>query len=412
MSSQPAERNALQEAEENFRILAALTSDFVYVVHVEKGGQRFRNVWLSESFERVFGRKLQEVRRIHWRQFVHPDDQYLILERISLLLAGRVFRGEARIFDHEGNVRWLADHARPLLDPQSGEVFKVIGVLKDVTERKLAEQRRIDIEARAVSARNLESLGALAAGIAHDFNNILVGILGHTDLAFEHLPPGDPAGGHLEEIGRAAQHAADLAQQLLDYSGSARFKSKELDLSGLVAEMSRLLEVSVKKRAAIAFSLAPGLARIEADPTQLRQVLMNLVINAADAVAEGSGRIIVRTGQVDSLAAPIFSPDESFLAEGGPGVFIEVEDNGCGMDDNTRRHLFEPFYTTKVTGRGLGMATVLGIVRGHHGAIEVETRLGQGSRLRVLLPVRLGRPAPLEEAAAKPAELACRGLPC
>lgn len=405
MSSQAAERNALQEAEENFRILAALTSDFVYVVHVEKGGQRFRNVWLSESFERVFGRKLQEVRRIHWRQFVHPDDQYLILERISLLLAGRVFRGEARIFDLDGNVRWLADHARPLLDSETGEVVKVIGVLKDVTDRKVAEQRRLEIEARSVSARNLESLGALAAGIAHDFNNILVGILGHTDLAFEHLPPGDPAGGHLEEIGRAAQHAADLAQQLLDYSGSARFKTKELDLSGLVAEMSRLLEVSVKKRAAIAFSLATGLSRIEADPTQLRQVLMNLVINAADAVAEGSGRIVVRTGQVESLAPSPLSHGESFLAEGGSGVFIEVEDNGCGMDDNTRRHLFEPFYTTKLTGRGLGMATVLGIVRGHHGAIEVETRLGQGSRLRVLFPVRAGRLA----LAAEPAELACEG---
>lgn len=390
MSQHEAERQDLQEAEERFRILAELTSDFVYLVHIEEGGRGFRNVWLSESFEKVFGRKLEELRGMHWRRFVHPDDQYIILERVAVLLAGKAFRGEARILDSAGRVRWLADHARPLLDPHTGKVVKVLGVLKDVTERKVAEQLRIETESRALAAQNLESLGALAAGIAHDFNNILVGILGHTDLAFEHLPPGDPAGSHLEEIGRAAQHAADLAQQLLDYSGTARFKSKELDLSGLVGEMSRLLEVSVKKKAAIAFALASGLPQIEADPTQLRQVLMNLVINAADAVAEGSGRIVVRTGTVPELgASPGPAHDQSFLTESGPGVFLEVEDNGCGMDEQTRRHLFEPFYTTKVKGRGLGMATVLGIVRGHHGAIDVDTRLGQGSRLRVLFPVRV-----------------------
>lgn len=387
MSFEEVESKALQEAEERFRILAELTSDFVYLVHVEQEGRRFRNLWLNESFEKVFGRSQAELRRIHWREFVHPDDQYLILERIAVLLAGQTFRGEARVRGRDGHYRWLADHARPLLDPATGRVEKVIGVLKDVTDRKLAERQRLDLEVTTQAAQKLESLGSLAAGIAHDFNNILVGILGHTDLAFEYLPPGDPAAVHLEEIGRAAQHAADLAQQLLDYSGSARFKTKELDLSSLVAEMSRLLEVSVKKRAAIQFSLTSGLPRFEADPTQLRQVLMNLVINAADAVAEGSGRIVVRTGEVQDLGAERHS--ESFLTEAhGSGVFLEVEDNGCGMDEATRQHLFEPFYTTKVTGRGLGMATVLGIVRGHHGAIDIETAPGEGSRLRILFPVR------------------------
>lgn len=387
MSFEEVESKALQEAEERFRILAELTSDFVYLVHVEEQGRRFRNIWLNESFEKVFGRSQAELRRIHWREFVHPDDQYLILERIAVLLEGQSFRGEARVRGRDGHYRWLADHARPLLDPVTGRVEKVIGVLKDVTDRKLAERQRLDLEITTQAAQKLESLGSLAAGIAHDFNNILVGILGHTDLAFEYLPPGDPAAVHVEEIGRAAQHAADLAQQLLDYSGSARFKTKELDLSSLVAEMSRLLEVSVKKRASIQFSLASGLPRFEADPTQLRQVLMNLVINAADAVAEGSGRIVVRTGEVKDLGAERHS--ESFLTETlGPGVFLEVEDNGCGMDEATRQQLFEPFYTTKVTGRGLGMATVLGIVRGHHGAIDIETAPGEGSRLRILFPVR------------------------
>jgi len=391
MSLKDAEPHALQEAEERFRILADLTSDFAYIVHVDADRRHFQNVWLSESFERVFGRKMEDQRRIHWREFVHPDDQYIIVERIGVLLSGQPFRGEARIHDREGNVRWLADQARPIVDPQTGKVVQVIGVLKDVTDRKVAEQQRRDLEARTLSAQKLESLGSLAAGIAHDFNNILIGILGHTDLAFDYLAPGEPAAVHLEEIGKAAQHAADLAQQLLDYSGSARFKSDELDVSSLVGEMSRLLEVSVKKRASIGFSLDSGLPRIEADPTQLRQVLMNLVVNAADAVAEGSGRITVRTGKVENLAAERHG--ESFLVdpESG-GVFLEVQDNGCGMDEETRKLLFEPFYTTKVAGRGLGMATVLGIVRGHHGAIDIETSPGEGSRLRIFFPLRSRNP--------------------
>jgi two-component system cell cycle sensor histidine kinase/response regulator CckA len=508
MSEQGVRQLQWSGNDDRLRLLCELTSDFVYAVDIDDQG-RWRSEWLSESFQRVFGLELDEMRRLGWRHVIHPDDHALAARRMETLLAGQVFEGELRVFDRHRAIRWLADRAQPVIDPASGRVRQILGVTQDVTERhraarslreseekyrqlvefsplpilvhcehrivflnreaalvlggddpaefierplwdglhpddwpsterrvadiyskrraalpgevrflrpdgshldvqlvtstvdylgkpaaqvvfrditeqtRLSQERR-ELETRTLHAQKLESLGALAAGIAHDFNNILVGVLGHTDLALEFLAPGDPVAGHLDEIGRGAQHAADLAQQLLDYSGTARYKTGALDLSALIAEMSRLLEVSVKKRAAIAFALTPGLPPIEADPTQLKQVLMNLVVNAADALADGGGHIAVRTGQLDAPRPEQFT--ESFLAPEMAGTYLEVQDNGCGMDPATVARIFDPFYTTKRTGRGLGMATVLGIVRGHQGAVDVRSVPGEGTTIRVVFP--------------------------
>jgi two-component system, cell cycle sensor histidine kinase and response regulator CckA len=257
---------------------------------------------------------------------------------------------------------------------------------RDLTERNRVEEERRQLEAQVQHAQKLESLGLLAGGIAHDFNNILMGVLGNASLALTILPPESPAYPCVTQLETAALRAAELAKQMLAYSGKGRFVVERLDLARLVGEMTHLLEVSISKKALLIRHLEPGSAVVRGDATQLRQVVMNLITNASDALGETQGVITIRTGVVDVDAAYLASTyidDE--LAEGRYAV-LEVSDTGCGMDAATQVRMFDPFFSTKRTGRGLGMAAVLGIVRGHGGALKVYSEPGHGTAMRVLLP--------------------------
>ncbi len=267
----------------------------------------------------------------------------------------------------------------------------VVGVgFFEVTHRRTLERERLEIVQRMQHAQKLESLGVLAGGIAHDFNNLLAGIMGNTSLALLEMSPTARARPLLERAEATARIASELTRQMLAYSGRGRFVIEPIDLSQLVEEMARLLEVSLTSRAVVRYEMAANLPMVEADASQIRQVVMNLVTNASEAVEGTSGVIRLRTGLVRA--------DERYL--GGywladdvvPGdfVFVEVSDTGRGMAEATKARLFDPFFTTKRTGRGLGMAAVLGIVRGHHGAIKVYSEVGRGTTIKVLLPVSQG----------------------
>ena len=262
----------------------------------------------------------------------------------------------------------------------------ILSVMRDISDRKKAEEERRHLEAQVQHAQKLESLGVLAGGIAHDFNNLLMGVLGYADIALEDLPAESPVRGSIEEIEKAAQRAAGLARQMLAYSGKGRFAVTAVNLSASVEEMTRLLDVSVSKKAVVKYDLAEDLPAVEADRTQIQQVVMNLVINASDAIGDESGVINVATGVMDCdreyLRETFLDND---LAE-GRYVYLEVSDTGCGMAPEERGKIFDPFYTTKFTGRGLGLAAVLGIVRGHRGAIKVYSEEGKGSTIKVLFP--------------------------
>jgi len=256
----------------------------------------------------------------------------------------------------------------------------------DVTARKRADVEREKLQSQVRYAQKLESLGVLAGGIAHDFNNLLVAILGNADLALRDSPPESPVRPGLESIKRAAIRASDLTNQMLAYSGKGRLVVERLDISRLVEEMAHLLKVSISKNVTLRFDLDDSLPPVEADATQLRQVVMNLITNASEAIGAEQGAVQVVTGVMDADRAYI---DHCRLAEGIPEgryAYVEVSDTGCGMDDETMARLFDPFFTTKFTGRGLGLAAVLGIVRGHRGAIRVQSSPGEGSTFRVLLP--------------------------
>ncbi len=274
----------------------------------------------------------------------------------------------------------------PCLDGE-GKVTAAIGMGINVTDSVLAEEQRRSLEAQVQHSQKLESLGVLAGGIAHDFNNLLMTILGHADLALQDLSPVSPVRPSIQEIEGAARRAADLARQMLAYSGKGHFVVAPLSLSEVVGEMAHLLESSISKKAKLTTRLESDIPDIEADAAQVQQVIMNLITNASDAIGQDEpGAITVSTGvrecSREFLAA-------SYLDEKQPEgsyVYIEVADTGCGMHEETRSKVFDPFFSTKFTGRGLGLAATLGIVRGHNGAIMVDTQVGKGTTFRVLFP--------------------------
>lgn len=260
----------------------------------------------------------------------------------------------------------------------------VVAVALDVTERRHAEVERI--RGRLERAQKLEMLGLLAGGIAHDFNNLLTVILGNASLALLRLAPADPARVSVERVERSAQTAADLTRQLLAYSGKGRFVIEPVDLSQVVEDMGMLFKVSVSRKATLKFNLCRDLPRCDADSSQVRQVLINLITNASDALGDQPGTITLGTGLIHA-DRPYLSRawlDEDLAA--GLYVWLEVSDTGAGMPLETQNHMFDPFFTTKPRGHGLGLSATLGIVRGHKGAIRVYSEPGHGTTIKILFP--------------------------
>jgi PAS domain S-box-containing protein len=249
----------------------------------------------------------------------------------------------------------------------------------------ITEKRRIEEQLR--HTQKLESLGVLAGGVAHDFNNLLTGILGNASLAVDNVPPHHPNRFLLEEVMKAAERAADLTRQLLAYAGKGRFVMRTVDLSLLVREISGLVQASIPKGVHLRLQLSEQLPGIDADSGQLQQIVMNLVINGAEAIGPEGGTVLIRTSvqSVDEHYIETMSSAGELLSP-GEYVLLEVHDTGCGMTGETIARIFDPFFTTKFAGRGLGLSAVLGIVRGHKGALKVYSQAGQGTTFKVLFP--------------------------
>jgi PAS domain S-box-containing protein len=321
------------------------------------------------------------------KSFIHPDDLEAVRNTWKrALISGGTERLRLRIVRRDGQVRTFDANFFTVRD-QHDEAARVVGTVRDVTEELRAAEERAQLEAQMQQAQKLESLGVLAGGIAHDFNNLLVGILGNASLALLDLSSDSPVRQSVAEIEQAAQRAAELTRQLLAYAGKGRFVVEPVDASVVVREMTALLRTAVSRNAQVRLQLADRLPAIEADVTQLRQVVMNLITNASDALPEIGGLIHVHTGEqtldADYLAQCVPGTD----AEPGRFVFIEVRDEGDGMDEATRARIFDPFFTTKFTGRGLGLAATLGIMRGHRGAIRVYSEVGRGTSMKLHFPV-------------------------
>lgn len=338
-------------------------------------------VYLNESHARIYGYQAKELIGKGWHTLYDEKELRRFDDEVMPVFwkAGR-WHGEAVGRRRDGTTF-----------PQEISLSRIetgglVCVVRDITERKLEEERRKAIDRKLLDAQKLESLGVLAGGIAHDFNNLLTAIMGNAGLALM-LEPEEPLiRSYLQNIEKTSVQAADLCKQMLAYSGRGRFVIQHLDLNALIVDMQHLLQISVNKRVVLKYELADSVPAIEGDPSQMRQVVMNLVINASEAIGEKNGVVTVRTGvrPVDRtyLAETYLSPE---LPEGSY-VFMEVSDTGCGMTPGTKAKIFEPFFTTKFTGRGLGLAAVLGIIRGHKGAIRVYSEVGQGTTFKFVIP--------------------------
>jgi PAS domain S-box-containing protein len=373
---------ALAKSERRYRTLVAATSSLVWT--------RDRTGAFVEpqpSWSTFTGQSWEECRGFGWMNALHPDDREAMRSRWDEVSRGQgYFEAEARLWKAEAKgYRRFEGRGAPVIG-EDGQVDEWVGMVSDIEDRKkLEEQLR--------HTAKLESLGILAGGIAHDFNNLLTGIMGNASQAIEVFEPRNPAdAGLLKNILAASERAAHLTRQMLAYSGKGSFQVKETDLSEMVRGISALLQSSVPRSVHLRLELKDELPCIEADQGQLQQVVMNLIINGAEAIPEGTnGSVAVTTAEqmVDEEYARNF--DSTYSLRPGRYVALEVHDSGVGMSEETRRRIFDPFFTTKVHGRGLGLSAVLGIVRGHKGALRVYSEPGRGTTFKVLFPATEGK---------------------
>jgi PAS domain S-box-containing protein len=325
---------------------------------------------------------------------IHPDDLTGFRAAVSEAEAAvrPIVDSDFRLLLPDGSIRFV--HCRIRIEySAAGKPLRHFGILHDNTRQRELLVEKLQLERRVLHAQKLESLGVLAGGIAHDFNNILMGILGNADLALQDIHPDTPLHDRLEEMVMAASHAAELSRQMLAYSGMGRFVYQSLCLDELLTGMRELLQTSVSKGATLEFRPGENLPRITADASQVRQIVMNLVINASESYGDGAGIVLISTGVAhfdsDYIIGTEHSSWKSLDSPPAPGqyVFLEVADTGCGMSPDVLSRLFDPFFSTKFAGRGLGMSVLLGIVRSHGGMVSVRSEPGVGSTFRVFFPV-------------------------
>jgi two-component system cell cycle sensor histidine kinase/response regulator CckA len=376
---------ALEESEERYRAIADNTGQVI-----SEADEEGRLSFVSHTIERMLGYRPEELVGTTPIHLYHPDDVERAAELfLEVLRSGVPQRSETiRARHRDGSWRWIESQ---FIRHRRGDAVRALIISRDVTVQRQAEEERLALKRRVQQAQRLEGLGVLAGGIAHDFNNLLTPILGDASLALMDLPEDSPLRARLQRIQRAARQAGALTHQMLAYAGKGPLQVAPLDLSSLVREIGQLLESSVGQRATLVIELADDLPPLEGDAGQLAQVVMNLLTNAAEAAGEAGGRVTLRTGLLTGAAEP---PGQRWLGGDlppGPCVYVEVEDEGSGMDPETQARIFDPFFTTKFTGRGLGLAAVLGIVRGHRGAIAIDSEPGRGTRFRVAFPAASGR---------------------
>jgi PAS domain S-box-containing protein len=382
ITERKAAEEALRASEERFRVTF---EDAPVGMAIGIGDGVIAKV--NRALCRMCGFTEEELVGRHVRDLTHPDDRELSVPLVRRLLAGEIssFAIQKRYLRKNGEFFW-AQATTALAYDSAGKAAFALGVVEDITQRKRAEQDKLEMERRLLHAQKLESIGLLASGIAHDFNNILAGIMGYAELALVELPASEPVRAHLDVIKKSVRRAADLTRQMLAYSGEGKFVVEPVSLSQVVEESQKLLAISVSKKATLTYNLAADLPPTLADASQIHQVILNIVINASEALNDQCGEIAISTDTVQcdrTTLAPLGGEDD--LRE-GLYVRLKVVDTGCGMDQQTLKKIFDPFYTTKLTGRGMGLAAVHGIVRGHKGVMRVESEPGKGTTFQVLFP--------------------------
>jgi PAS domain S-box-containing protein len=372
---------ALEASEARWRAYIERASDLVFVL--EPPG---RFAMVNQAVCRTLGYREDELLGRDPLDLLLPESRQPARQALTAIFGGaKVDELSVEALARDGRRVSLEFRGHSIFE--RGRVARTVHIGRDVTTRKQLEEERRRLEHRVQAAQRAEGLGVLAGGIAHDFNNLLMAIMGNIDIAKEDLTPGMPSWQPLGEAENAARRCTELTRQLLAYSGRAAVLVQPADLSEAVRDMSEMLRVSATERVSLRFQLATNLPLVNVDIAQIRQMLVNLVMNASEAIGEGGGIVNVSTAVVEHTREELATRWLHDELPGGCYVELQVRDDGIGMDQQTAARIFDPFFTTKFTGRGLGLAAVLGIVRSHKGAIVVDSAPGRGSSIRVLLPV-------------------------
>ncbi len=366
-------RRQLLQREELFRLITENAADMIAVLDPEG-----RRLYTSPSYERILGYPPEEIEKTSLFEQVHPEDRELVEEAMLEARTGGGRRYEYRIRHRDGTWRLLESTAS-MIQGEDGKAAKLVIVNRDITgRRRLEEQFR--------QSQKMEAVGRLSGGIAHDFNNILGVIIGYSEILQERMDVKDPLASCVEEILQAGRRAASLTRQLLAFSRQQVLEPKVVDINSIILDVEKMLRRLIGEDIELSTVLDPTLGRIKADSGQIEQAILNMAVNARDAMPDG-GKLTIRTenAEMDELAVRKYS----YPVKPGRYVLLTVTDTGIGMNVATQAHIFEPFFTTKEKGKGtgLGLATVYGVVKQSEGYIEVHSELGQGSTFRIYLPI-------------------------
>lgn len=368
---------ALRRSQQQYQSLVETSNDVIFSLDING-----RITYVNPAIERASGYTPAEVIGKSFMEFIHPEDGEAVGQLFAQRLQGDTQVAEFRVVSKQGEVRFVQSSGRLLVE--SGRLVGVTGIMRDVTEQRRAEQETRRLQQQLLQAQKMESIGTLAGGIAHDFNNLLQGILGYTSLVLQEVEPGSESHRYLRTILDSAERAANLTRQMLTFSRRREPKIEPIAINQLVEESIRMLRHMIPTTIDIQARLAPDLWTVEADATQIQQVLVNLCVNARDAMPGGGVLRLETTNHV------VGQPQGQYQGTVAPGryVLITVSDTGIGMTPEIQERIFEPFFTTKGVGEGtgLGLAVVYGIVCSHHGWINVQSQPGQGSVFQIYLP--------------------------
>ncbi|HBD09936.1 MAG TPA: hypothetical protein DCZ69_16925 [Syntrophobacteraceae bacterium] len=369
----------LRESEEHSRRMLNAITTYTYSVEVKEGQA------VSTSHSRacldITGYSEDDYQRdpFLWYSMIHPSDRTMVEGSINRILAGeRVPPVEHRIIRRDGTTVWIRNTMVAHHD-QQGNLIHYDGLVEDINARK-------QMEAHILWGQKMESLGRMAGAVAHNFNNILAAIFGYAELMQAELPSESSLQPMVAQILSACQRARNITTQIVAYTGHLRVSLGPLDLSALIAGMAPLIEAGISEKIVIHYYLPRELPPLNADSSQIRQVVINLITNAVEAIGENSGTIVVNTAVVRADANLFREAHLTGIQQEGDFVTLEIKDNGCGMDENTVVRMFDPFFSTKFLGRGLGLPAVFGIVRRHQGFIKVQSEVGKGTSILVGFP--------------------------
>ena len=311
--------------------------------------------------------------------YLEMSQREALLQALQSSDNGSVHNYHVQGVDKDGTERWISANAQFMYDID-GEIIGIEGTLRDFTESKLTAERALHVD-------RLESLGVLAGGVAHDFNNLLTVILGNIEVVRMEMNDASTFDSSLDSIEKASISAAEICKQMLAYAGKGKYCLQALDLRSATQGISELIHSALDTRIVIEYDFPSDIPLIDGDSGQIQQVVMNIIINAAESYQEEAGVVSVQVGVKEMTALKLKSCMEGESLPEGAYVYLQVADQGCGMDEAMQSKIFEPFFTTKFTGRGLGMSAILGIIRSHHGALHITSKLGEGTSIEVYFPV-------------------------